>query len=341
MSSVTSPENAVTGFVPATYVRLLFEYLEQRGIDPVALLGERQPDEREPAGYPVARWGTNLIRASEYLDDPLLGLHLGQTIAPHHFGVIGYVLLACSHLGAALDRMQRYQRLIYDVNPLQLKQQGGKVTLAWGVARGRPGRLVDECAITALVQFARDLSGQPSLAPNVVAFVNPPPEDTSPYEAWFGCPAAFAARQTRVVFDPALFALPLRRADPGLVAVLENQAEAMLAVMPDEAEIRIEVRRVIAQQLSKGEPRLETVAKNLHLSTRTLHRRLAAQHCKFRDLLAETRHDMAERYLADPGLQLSEIALLLGYSEQSAFTRAFRQWTGLTPKAFRAGGRRG
>ena len=114
-------------------------------------------------------------------------------------------------------------------------------------------------------------------------------------------------------------------------AILEEQANALLGALPRQDEFIIAVRRCIVSLLQEGEPTLERVAARLHLSARTLHRRLAERRLRFRELLDATRRELAESYLQDGRLSLAEVALLLGYAEQSPFTHAFKRWTGSTP----------
>ena len=321
---------AARGVVPASYVRLLFEYLEARGIDAVTLLGEAAPDPGGPAPgrYPVQRWRRLLETASAHL-------HLGRSVTPRHFGVMGYVLLACGTLGAALTRLHRYQRLVYDVSPMRIEAKGSAVTLEWGIENGQPGRLVDETAITALVQFARDVTGAGDTPIEAVHFVNEPPASLAPYRRYFGGDVLFRQDATRVRLPVALLARPLRQPDAALLGLLERQAESLLAELPEAGDLEQAVRRAVAASARESEVSLERVASALHTSPRTLHRRLEALDLGFRELRDDTRRRLAEQHLADPGMGIAEVALLLGYSEQSAFTRAFRRWTGDTPRAFR------
>ncbi len=327
---------ALHGMVPSTYVRLLFDYLERLGYDPRAVLGEAPPDagDRGLGRYPVTRWVALLERASARLRDPFLGLHLGQTITPAHFGVMGYVLLACPNLGAALLRFEQYQRLLYDVSPMRYRASGDVVTLEWGVEAGRPGALADECGVAALVKFARDLTGNRE-GPREIHFVNPEPADLKPYREFFGCPVRFAQPATIVRFSSRVLSQPLRQPDASLLSVLERQAEALLKDLPRADDFEQSVRRCVARLVREGEPSLERVADEMHVAPRTLHRRLEERELNFRAVLEDTRRRLADDYLRDPRLQLTEIAQLLGYSEQSAFTRAYRRWTGHTPKRAR------
>lgn len=324
------------GMVPSTYVRLLYEYLERRGLDGALLLKEPAPRaaDRGLDRYPVARWHELLEQAASVLNEPLLGLHLGRAITPAHLGVIGYVLLACGNLGAALQRLQQYQRLVYDVNPMHYRLEGNSAVLEWGVEAGRPGPLVDEAAIAALVQMARDLSGK-SFAPEQVCFVNDAPPALKPYRDWFGCPVKFEQPRTVLRFPLRYLSLPLRQPDAALLALLERQAGALLNELPDQDDYAQSVRRCIARLSREGEVTLERVAAELHTTPRTLHRRLEQGGQNFRGLREDTHRRLAEDYLRDPRLRLAEIAQLLGFSEQSAFSRSFRRWTGQTPKKWR------
>lgn len=334
---------AARGVVPASYVRLLYEYLESKDIDAVALLGEPAPEPAGPAPgrYPVQRWRRHLEKAAAHLQDDDLGLHLGRTVTPRHFGVMGYVLLACGTLGGALTRLHRYQRLVYDVSPMHFETHGNTVTLEWGTENGRPGRLVDETAITALVQFARDVTGAVDTKIDEVHFVNEPPANPAAYRRYFGGQVRWEQPATRVSLPLALLARPLRQPDAALLGLLERQAETLLADLPQAGNLEQAVRRAVGSTVREGEVTLERIASALHTSPRTLHRRLDALALGFRELRDDTRRRLAEQHLADPGMGIAEVALLLGYSEQSAFTRAFKRWTGATPMAFRQAARAG
>lgn len=326
----------VHGVVPSTLVGLLYDYLENRGIDAATLLNERRPDtgRHDLARYPARRWQQLLQAAARHLDDPLLGLKLGQTVTAAHFGVIGYVLHNCADLGAAFERFRRFERLVYDMEPADIRLAPDALVLEWGVGHGRPGPLVDETAVTALVAFARTLTGQ-TVRPQSIGFVNPEPAQRAPYTDYFGCPVLFEQPRTWVRVPLHALALPLRAADPALLSLLENQAEAQLAGLPAADEIQQAVRSAIARLLPEADPGLDAVAAQLNTSSRTLHRRLAQRQVNFRQLLDATRLELAEQHLTDPRLTLADVALLLGYSEQSAFTRAFKGWTGQTPAAWR------
>lgn len=327
---------ALSGNVPASYVRLLFDYLAGQGVDAGALPGFAGIVAGGAGEVPARRWRALLEAAASHLDDPALGLRLGAGITPAHLGPLGYVLLASSTVPAALERYLRYQRLVHDVSPVRHYLVGGQLVLEWGPASGAIGLLANQCGLAALVQFARLMTGV-DVRPLAVHFVEPQPADLGPYAALFGCPVRFGQDATRVCLPASLLELPLRHPDPALAAMLEQQVQAHHAALPDSSPFERALRLAIAAQLLQGEPGLDRVAARLHVSGRTLRRRLEQHGGSFRAALDDTRKRLAQDYLDDAGLSLPEVALLLGYSEQSAFNRAFLRWTGQTPRRWRTG----
>lgn len=327
-----------TRMIPETFVQLLYEYLDARGMASEHILGQARPvlHTHSLGSVPIERWAKLLERASRHLDDPLLGLHLGQTIAPRHLGVLGYLAMACDNLGAALLRLEHYQRLIFDFVPMTQRIGPDYVDLVWDMTDCRPGALVDENGITVLVQFCRSMTGVPE-SPLLVQFPNPPPSDIQPYLDWFGCPVQFAPEQNEIVVRVsfAVLMLPLKSADPGLIAAMEHIADQLLAQLPKEDMVIELVRNTIVRLLYNSDPDIETVAAKLNCASRTLQRQLKSAGSSFRQELTFVRRQLADSYLRDPSLSIADIALLLGYSEHSVFSRGYKEWTGMSPQQFR------
>lgn len=332
--------DAVQGMVPQTFLKVLAEHLQRQGVEPTSVM----PAEALRWGlqhlgrYPAEAYCQLLLRAAERLNDPLLGLHLGQSIQPAHLGALGYVLLACENLGAALLRIQRYHRLLHDINPIQHHVEGDSMVLQWGVARGKPGALFDETGITAIVQFARSLCGR-RLPVRGVDFVNPPPRQTQPFVDHFGCTVRWGQPVTRLVIPLESLQTPLHQPDPVLLGLMEEQVEAALAHLPDSGDLIELTRRVVRQLARHGVPELEQVAAELRLSPRVFYRRLAERGQQFRQLRDQALRELAELHLADARLTLADVSELLGYTEQSAFSRAFKRWSGQSPMSWRQGHR--
>lgn len=318
--------------VAASYVQLLFEHMAALGC--AQALGD--PPAPSEAFVALRRWQALLSHARDLDPGPksTFALRLARGIAPRHFGVVGFAALACSTLGEALQRLERYHRSVYDVNLAQVRPCNEGVCIEWGVERGRPGALVDETALAALVQLTREFTGKP-LRALAVDFVNPRPANVRPYQDFFGGPVRFGQPSTRLLLSAQDLALPLRGADAALLALLDAQAEALLREVAAVSEPVGVWRQALVGLIRSGRTQLPDLAQSLQMSPRSLQRRLAEQDHSFQALLCQTRQQLAEAYLRDANVELAEVALLLGYSEQSAFTRAFRQWTGQPPRQWR------
>ncbi|MDE2078540.1 MAG: AraC family transcriptional regulator [Burkholderiales bacterium] len=318
--------------VAASYVQLLYEYLQGEGLEAERLLGPAPSLQEHFVSMPV--WQAMLLKVQAIDGRPALGLRIAEKISPRHFGVVGYVALACETLADALLRLERYHASVYDANLAELHVTEHGVCVEWGVSRGKPGALVDETGIASLVQLARDLTGR-YWPVREVAFVNPRPADITPYQDFFGGEVRFDQPVTRLVIDAAYLALPVRKVDPAMLADLDRQAQELLnrvSAVPAAVEAW---RRALITLIREGRATLANLSAVHHTSPRSLQRRLAEHGMSFQSLLDETRFQLAKSYLLDSSLDLVEMALLLGYSEQSAFTRAFRSWTGVAPAQWR------
>lgn len=340
-TAVRDQDSPVEGNISTAYLAVLTDYLRPYGLDLATLPGGSALLQAAQGAIvmPVQAWRELLRQVAQQLGQPDLGLRLGRSARLAHLGLLGYVLQSCGTLGAALERIQRYERLVNDINRLNwsLDQSAGgdAVVLRWGMERGRPGALVDECAIATLLQVTRQISGLHD-APVAVDFVNPAPADITPYAEFFGITPRFGQHETRISFPAALLQLPLQHPDPHLLGLLEKQVDELLHQLPAEADIVQQVRRQVGQRLRQQRVTLSGIAGDLHVSERTLHRRLQESGTNFREIWESTRQHLAEEYLRDHRLTLTEVAGLLGFSEQSAFTRSFRRWTGQGPKAWRS-----
>ena len=320
--------------ISRAFVHLLHGYLQSLGLNAQRVLAEALPDESaDPTtGFPMARWLKLLQRAAQHVDDPLLGLRVGQTIKPQHFGTLSFLLQSLPTLGAALQKLQRYQRLVYAQTPMLQLVEDDYVDLVWGIDHGQPGHLADITSITALIYYCRAIAAGPVI-PQCVHFVNAAPPHKSAYRAAYGCHVEFTAPVTRVRFSLSTLAMPLRSANAELSALMERQTEHLLAQWPPHDEPFVtQIRTTTGALLHDGEPTLPRVAARLEITPRTAQRHLQQAGTSFRNELETVRRQMAEIYLRDQRLSVADIAQLLGYSEHSALTRSYKQWTGHAPR---------
>lgn len=267
-------------------------------------------------------------------DDHALPFRYAASLRPEDFNALGLALKTATDVGEALERIVRYVRILSDTLEYELRDVAGGRAF---VLCGRPGhrrgaRLANEGALAATTALLRDVAGG-AVQPRAVRFRHAAPSDASPHRAYFASPVAFEAAEDALVFDDATLGIPCRLGDDGLSAFLLAQLDALAARQGSAFAPR--VRRSITALLCDGPPSRDSVARRLGMSERTLHRRLRAEGVSYRELLEQARHETAAALLTVPRHSLAEVAFLTGFSDQSAFTRAFKRWSGMTPAAFR------
>jgi AraC-like DNA-binding protein len=252
-------------------------------------------------------------------------------------GLLAYIMRNSPNLGAAITNAMRYLRLHVDAAELSLAFAGPEVRLVYRLTDPSipPSRHYNEVIMVCFLRFVR-LGIDDGWAPHEVQFCHGPPADVAPYQGLFGGPVRFDQSDNAMLFDRQLLSRPLRTADHQLLAILEEHAGAVLAELPVADDDLIgRLRQFVLDALPHDGAALSAAARALGMSTRTLQRRLQARGIVYAGLVDDVRRRLSDKYLADANLSLGEIAYLLGYSESSAFNRAYRRWTGRTPSADR------
>ena len=315
------------------YLRGLLDYVQARGLKPEQLLqGQRLNFDDRDARLPESACAALFDRAAELLGDDALGLHAGEQIRPGHYGALGYVAMNCTTLGEALTGLRRYHALVLDIGPMEETLRNSELCLAWNPGTQQYRQLA-EYNLTGLVSFSRWISGRQS-SPRRIDFTYPAPAKLDELRRVFGCPLRFGQDRYRLVMALDWLAQPLIQPDAAMRTMMEQLAERQMQTLT-RGDAIADARAVIARRLGEGDVELGAVAAKLNLSPRTLQRKLQDADLNFSQLVDEVRRGLAERYLADATLDLVDIAFLLGYSEQSAFTRAYKRWTGRAPAAMR------
>jgi AraC-like DNA-binding protein len=278
-----------------------------------------------------------LDRVAKAVDDPFLGFHLAHAADLRELGFLYYVAASSETLGEALRRGARYTNVVNE--GLSLSYVAGRdVRMEFdyvGVPRHLDRHQI-EFSMTALVRLCRQLTGR-TLVPRHVGFTHHRDDDPSELSAFFGGDVQFGARADRLTFDAAVRSLHVLSADPYLNELLiANGEEALARRAAQRGSFRSQVENAMVPRLPHGTARAGEIAGALGVSQRTLARRLAAEGATFSDLLEALRGDLARKYLAEDSLTISQVAWLLGYQEVSAFTHAFKRWTGMPPREARA-----
>jgi AraC-like DNA-binding protein len=275
-------------------------------------------------------------RAVEITGNPTIGLNLAKVMRPGAMHVVGYALMSSSTLRESFQRLVRYQRIIAEGADLQFGSTncGALLTLAIHGDQLPPARQSADGSLASTLAFCRWLTGKP-LVPIEVYFQGPPPADIEPYQAAFQAPLRFNAEYHGMLMRHVDMDIALPTANAELAQLHDRFAGDYLARFSD-SRVTHQARQVICRLLPQGEPRRETVAQSLHLSERSLQRRLDEEGTSFQQLLDDTRRTLAEQYLARADLALLEVAYLLGFADPSNFFRAFKRWFAMTPGEYRA-----
>ena len=327
--------------VSARIGALIIQVAAARGVDPQRLMAESgfapcwfaDAEARMPLAVEEKLWD----RAAESTADPLFGLHAAAAIRPGAFDVLDYAVRTAPDLRAALQRLARYNRLVHDLASFEVLPAGDAVRIEhrFDGPDARPCRQAAEFTLASLVVVASQIGGRP-VQPLAVEFAHAQPGPAEDYAVVFGVLPRFDAPVSCLVLATDVLDRPVPAADPGLSRIVTAHAEQLLAAHhPAPSAVAVQVRRQLTEGMADGPMTLPQVARRLHVSERSLQRRLDAEGTSFAQLLDEVRRDLALRYVADERLALGEVAYLLGFAEPSPFHRAFKRWTGMTPRTFR------
>lgn len=304
------------------------DLLEAAGVDRAFL---DDPDARLPAATVLALWAALRERTA----DPVLQLAAPVSLPFGAYRVIDYLVGASATVGEGIARFARFFRLIADAVCLDVESGGGEQRLCLRMADGGPVPPVYvDYVFAALVGRIR-LRIRPELAVLRVDLRQPEPLAAAAYPEVFRAPVVFGSLADRLCFTPAEWGARLATADPALAGLLEDHASILAERVPQlTVGFQADVQRALTAALPEGGS-VAAVARGLHVSVRTLQRRLDAGGTTFRELADRVRARLAEEYLGDPSVSTVEVAFLLGFSDQTSFNRAFRRWTGESPGRWR------
>jgi AraC-like DNA-binding protein len=273
------------------------------------------------------------------IPDPAFGLHTARCWHPSELGVLGYAWLSSSTLRTGLERAVRYSRLIGERGITEIEDTRRGLKVRFWAKRGNPAdvpvaAVFVDMAIALLLDMCRMNAGA-SLRPVAATLRRSKPDSADDYERFFGCPVQFGAEESTFVLSAKDADRPLPSANRQLAAVFDKMLTEELARL-DKSDVVSRARAAVLEHLSSGEGTAEDTAKQLHMSPRTLQRKLAEAKTTYLQLVDDTRKDLALRYIEDPRRSVTDITFSLGFSQPSAFTRAFKRWTGFSPSDYRS-----
>ena len=281
--------------------------------------------------------GALWAKAYELSGDPVLSLHAAESCPLGAYKVIDYIGANARTVGEAFRYVARYFKLINTAVTLSIDESGDPVVFELAGASGGTAvsRPYAEYLIAVFVLHMRAGTGV-ALPFREVTFTHQRPPDIREHERVFGCPVRFEAEHNRLYVDRTTWQTPMSSPQEGVLRVLIEHADLLMSRLPRGPDLVERTRRVIGGQLRGGDSSLKGVARELGVSGRSLQRRLHELGYTYKSLDDEVREATARLYLQQPDMSLAEIGYLLGFADQSAFTRAFKQWTGNTPKQARS-----
>ncbi|MEO7331585.1 MAG: AraC family transcriptional regulator ligand-binding domain-containing protein [Minicystis sp.] len=346
---VTRAEAAPPGrselLLPSLMIGRVIAHVRARGGDAdadalIARFGLAPSVERDPVAIlPISRFYQLLDEAALALNDPFLGVHVGEHGAGEGANVLEFVCRGATDLRGALERYVRFAGTVNEALLVTAEPEGTGIRLClripgYAFALGRHG---NEHWLATLLVIARRASGAVCI-PERVHLSHPRPADTTEIERALGTSKlTFDADHNGLSLGARLLATPLLPAQAPLSTLLDRYAALAPSGLPRVSQFHGRVLEAIRTRLSKGEPTLPVIARALSIGARTLQRRLADDAFTFEGVVDEVRADLARLYVSRGELSVDEMAARLGYAQRSNFLRAFKRWTGTTPKKMRAG----
>jgi AraC-like DNA-binding protein len=325
------------------YVAAIIRALEARGVSTSEILNAAGiPD--VPSNDPLTRVSLTSVRrllaaAVGLTGDPYFGLYAANFLHAANLHALGYAMLASGTLREMLERLTRHFRLLSGTSRPALVEAGDVARLEFFLVAESPP-LTDDVFGLFLARLILDISDG-KLRPTRMELHRPtPPDDGIRHRREFGCPVSFGEPHTAFVFDSKALDVPLTGACRELAEYNERIVVGYLAKL-DRGDIRTQVHALLIQELASGGVTKESIAKRLCMSPRTLQIKLAKSNTTFQDVFNETRRALACGYIDKSSMSITEIAYELGFSDTSNFSRAFRRWTGLSPREYVARSRNG
>jgi AraC-like DNA-binding protein len=267
---------------------------------------------------------------------PGFSVRVGQQMRIDDYGVLGLSWRTCSKAGEIFERCERYFHLLSNTYVFKVEKEGevSKVYL-FRDAHRRGVELSNEATFSATVVVLKAMT-ETDISPVSVSFKHGAPRDLKDYQDAFNCPVLFDQPQNFIAYKTTALETRTAKADASINKFLvERVEEERKGIEVSAFKIVSDVEALIKDALPSGIPGIIQIGEHMGMSSRTLTRRLSESGISFRDLVKQTQETIAKDLLQNTSSTVSEIAFQTGFSEQSAFSRAFKRWTGLSPLEFR------
>ncbi len=324
----TKDSTQISETVLSPFREVVEPYLERLGIDRLVL--------DDPDAEITDRKFVELLELISIEEDQYIGLHMAMRLKCSNWGVFGHAVRNAPNVLSALNVMADFVNVFSQAVEEQLVQTEDAIGLSYrlndsGITHRRQD---SEFSLAAITSMIREATGT-DIKPRLVQFEHAAPRFTREHEDFFGTAPKFKQPINAVMFCRSVLAKPVVNADQRLYMLSLRYLSERLVERRVEHSVAVKISQIVGRQLQAGVPSLAQVASAMHMSERTLQRRCNNEGVDFLHLVDQVRHQAAVDLLRKNNSSLTDIASELGYSQLSAFSRAFRRWTGLTPKQYR------
>jgi AraC-like DNA-binding protein len=332
--------NTISGVVPF----LVAHVARSHEADPEPLLRGTGVDAAAPPR------GDEHIAVERYFDvwrramglfDETFPLRVASAFRHEDNEIFGFLAMSCANIGEAFDRTLQYSQLYTVGATYQMDADGDATRITWlpwpGALDDAGYRAAMDYHMANMEQAIRQLATSP-VGVVEVRLRHAAPDDAEGYARFYGVAPKFGSPRYELVYPAGLRDVGVTSFNSRLRDYFDLQCQNVLEKMGAATSFAAQVRKALIGVMDGGDSGMEAIAKRLGMSTRSLQRRLAEEQTGFNDLVAEVREEFAKRYLARGTLTASEVAYLIGFTEPPAFFKAFKRWTGLTPREFQERG---
>lgn len=287
-------------------------------------------------------WLKNIRNINEQFNREEFGIYLGNMITEQQIGIAAYMANSCNNLGEFLDHAPHYVKIWFNYIPLEVLSTDTQKIIHWDNPEYyKKGLFNPETDITNVffttVIFKRinQLIYPDNIVFSKIEFTQSKPHNTEIFEKFFRCPLIFNASANRIYLNHEVCEISVKKKDPILLNILQNQANRILNTIPDTESFNDLLSQNIIYAIHNNRTNIEYVAEKIGIPTRLLQYQLKKNGMNYSLKLTQVRKQLALKYLEDPALTIYDISLLLAYKEQASFNRAFKNWMGISPTKWR------
>lgn len=331
-------EGHMQATISAPTTKILYKLMEKYHLDSEAIFKKAGLKKRDLTNV-HKRISYNILRslwqtAAEQIDDPCFGLKGVEIWHPSDISALGYAWLTSATMRDALDRFKNYITIATEFYQFRLEETKSSYELIFDFKDKKTLNMAQADASMAIVMEMCRVNLDHDASPILVTLTHSEPECRNAYYSYYGCPIKFSQPENKIILPLNIIDIPLLNSNPEL-AIINDQAMIQYLQKLNDTDIIHQVKKIITEHICFGISN-DQVANALNMSERTLNRHLNEQGVTFKGILKDVRINLSKLYIKKGQFNVTEIAFQLGFSDSSSFSRAFKRWTGTSPKGYKA-----